>query len=171
MFLILLVVALALLFARGNSQAAGGAAAPLSPGNFKGAPSQSGGGLLDDLAEGWAQIEGFYKPGSLAQRYNNPVNIHGDWPGVVGHLPTGEAEFDDAGDGWDAADAWLKQQAAQHPDWSLQQLFAKVLGSLGGTPVNNDQGNSNAEAQYVANYLGVAPDTSFAGIVDGSEES
>jgi hypothetical protein len=117
-------------------------------------------GPIDDITEGWAQIEGFYKPGSVAQRYNNPGNVKGDYPGVVGHTPSGIDIFGDVGDGWDAATSWVQSNEQQHPGWSFSQLFAKVLGSLSGTPVNNDQGNSQAEAEYVASYLGVPADSS-----------
>ena len=48
-----------------------------------------------------------------------------------------------------------QQQAQEHPDWTLRQFFAKVLGSLSGQDVNNDQGNSAAEADYVASQLGM----------------
>jgi hypothetical protein len=116
-------------------------------------------GSFDDIVEGWSEIEGFYKPGTLAQRLNNPVNIHGTWPGVTGHTSSGEAIFDNVDDGWDAAVTWLEEQEQQHPNWNFLQLFAKVLGNLQGNPVDNAQGNSNDEANYVANYLGVPAGT------------
>ena len=121
--------------------------------------SGAGSGPLDNITEASAQFEGFYQPNSVAQRYNNPDNVKGDWPGVVGHTSSGIAIFDDVGDGWDAAHSWFYQQEQQHPDWTFSQLFAKFLGDLNGNPVNNDQGNSENYANYVANYLGVPPDS------------
>ncbi len=122
---------------------------------------------VDALTESWARAEGFFTPGTLAQRLNNPVNIHGNWPGVIGHTSTGEAIFSDPSAGWGAGESYVQQQAQAHPDWSLQNFFAKVLGSLSGTPVNNDQGNSNSEADFVSQQLGVNPTTNLAGYVKG----
>jgi hypothetical protein len=121
----------------------------------------------DALTESWAQIEGFFTPGTLAQRLNNPVNIHGNWPGVIGHTSTGEAIFSDPSFGWGAAETYAQQQAQAHLDWSFQNFFAKVLGNLKGQPVNNDQGNSNAEAGFVAAQLGIDPGTNLADYIAG----
>ena len=115
-------------------------------------------GPVDTLTDAWARFEGFYQQGSVAQRYNNPDNVKGDYPGVIGKTASGIDIFDDVGDGWDAGRTWVQQQEQEHPDWSFSQLFAKVLGSLDGTPVNNDQGNSDNEANFVASYLGVPAD-------------
>ena len=150
--LILIALLAAWLLFRGDAPSDG---SPSPDGNVP--PPQFGPSPADQLAQAWAAFEGWNTPGTPAQRYNNPVNIHGSWDGVVGHSPSGIAIFDDAGSGWHAAATWEQQQAAQHPDWTLQQFFAKVLGSLSGTPVDNEQGNSNSEAQFVADRLGVAP--------------
>lgn len=117
---------------------------------------------VDALTEAWAHVEGWDQQGSLAQRDNNPVNIKGSWDGVTGHTPAGFAEFSDPSFGWGAAESWIEEQAQEHPDWTLRQLFAKVLGSLSGQDVNNDQGNSVSEADAVAEQLGVPSDTNLA---------
>jgi hypothetical protein len=132
-------------------------------------PSQFGPSPADQLTQAWAAFEGWNTPGTPAQRYNNPVNIHGSWDGVVGHSPSGIAIFNDPDSGWQAAVTWEQQQAAQHPQWTLQNFFAKVLGSLSGTPVNNDQGNSDAEAQFVAAQIGVSPTTSLSQYLGGNQ--
>lgn len=125
--------------------------------------SQSDGSSpVDAFTEAWAWAEGYDKNGSAAQRYNNPVDVKGNWDGVVNHSPSGLAIFDDVDSGWAAADDYALKQAEQHPDWTFRQFFAKVLGNLSGQPVNNDQGNSDAEAQNVANYLGVPVDTTVS---------
>ena len=114
---------------------------------------------FNDLAAAWANAEGWNVPGSLAQRNNNPVNLTGTgWPGQIGTDKRGFAIFSDVGSGFGSAQLYLQQQAAAHPAWTLRNLFAKILGNLSGQPVNNDQGNSNVEAQNVANYLGISPD-------------
>lgn len=141
-------------------------------------PSISGGdgtdfsdyGPLDALTEAWAHFEGWDKPGSLAQRNNNPVNIKGNWDGVVGHTPSGFATFSDPSFGWGAAESWVQNQAKQHPDWSIRQLLAKAMGSLTGQDVNNDQGNSVAEADYIAGQLGVPSSTNLADYI-GEQDS
>jgi hypothetical protein len=117
---------------------------------------------LSDLAVAWANAEGWNKSGSLAQRNLNPVNLKGTWPGQVGSTPQGFAIFPDQATGFNAAQSYLQKQTAQHPDWTLRQLFAKILGNLSGQPVNNDQGNSDQEAQTVASYLGISPDTTLS---------
>jgi hypothetical protein len=116
-------------------------------------------GDAGNVAAAWAEIEGFFQSGTPAQRYNNPVNLHGNWPGVVGHSPSGIAIFDSVSDGWNAAIAYIQQQAEAHPNWSFLNFFGKVLGNLQGQSVNNEQGNSDAEAQFVAGQLGVDPGT------------
>lgn len=123
---------------------------------------------IDNFTQAWAKFEGFDMQGSLAQRNNNPVNVKGNWPGVVGHTPSGLAIFDNVGHGWDAANAWVQQQLTEHPDWNFLQLFGKVLGNLQGGSVNNDQGNSDNEANFVANKLGVPAASSVADYVQGS---
>jgi hypothetical protein len=117
---------------------------------------------LDDLAVAWANAEGWNKSGSLAQRNLNPVNLKGAWPGQVGTTPQGFAIFPDQSYGFAAAESYLQKQAAEHPDWTLRQLFAKILGNLSGQPVNNSQGNSDEEAANVASYLGISPDTTLS---------
>jgi hypothetical protein len=147
---LLLVIAAVLLWHFSRQSQGGGVAGSSSP-----TSNPVDDNPLDNLTEAWARWEGYYKQGSVAQRNNNPMNVKGNWPGVVGHTASGIAIFDDPGDGWDAGSAWVKKQAAQHPDWSFSNLFGKVLGDLNGNPVNNEQGDSEAEASYVANYLGV----------------
>jgi hypothetical protein len=161
LFLVAVVVLLWLLLS--SSQGDGGGDSTPGPGP-SGEPDDAGSdaanyGTAGDVAQAWARIEGFFQPGTPAQRYNDPVNLHGEWPGVVGHSPSGIAIFDSIADGWNAAAAYIRQQAAAHPGWSFLNFFGKVLGNLQGQPVNNEQGNSTAEAQYVAGQLGVDPNT------------
>ncbi|MGO8775294.1 MAG: hypothetical protein ACLQHT_13575 [Terracidiphilus sp.] len=120
---------------------------------------------IDDLAVAWANAEGWNKSGSLAQRNSNPVNLKGSWPGQVGSTPQGFAVFQDESYGFDAADSYLQKQAAEHPEWTLRQLFAKILGNVDGQRVNNAQGNSDQEAETVATYLGISPDTTLSNYV------
>jgi hypothetical protein len=145
-------------FSRSQAQSSGSSLpAPAQPGT-----QASDYDPLGDLAVAWANAEGWNKPGSLAQRNLNPVNLKGSWPGQTGSTPQGFAVFSDEAYGFDAAQEYLQKQATAHPDWTLRQLFAKILGNLDGQPVNNDQGNSDQEAQTVASYLGISPDVTLA---------
>lgn len=154
MELLLAIVAIVLVRAYLRGQAGVGNAGSSStvPGSDTGAY-----GPVSDITGAWARFEGFFQPGSIAQRDNNPDDVKGDWPGVIGHTSSGIAIFDTTDDGWSAGDGWVQEQEQEHPDWSFSQLFGKVLGDLDGNPVDNDQGNSNNEANFVAAQLGVDP--------------
>jgi hypothetical protein len=163
MDLIVIAVAafLAWAFIRGQARSSGGDGQQAQL-----APPSTGEAVSDydpfgDLAVAWANAEGWNKSGSLAQRNANPVNLKGSWPGQVGSTSEGFAIFSDEAYGFDAAESYLQKQAAEHPDWTLRQLFAKILGNLNGQPVNNEQGNSNQEAETVAGYLGIPADTTL----------
>jgi hypothetical protein len=164
--LIIVAGLLAWLYAksRAGGDAADQTATPVSP-----APTTPASGFdpWSDLAVAWAHAEGWDQPNSLARRNANPVNIKGNWPGQVGSTPQGFAVFSDEAYGFDAAESYLQQQAETHPDWTLRNLFAKVLGNPSGQPVNNDQGNSDQEAQNVANYLGIPVDDTLANYMGG----
>ena len=166
--LVLIAVLVVCLLLREKAGGGGSASAP-SPTIDGDGTSFSDYGPLDAFTEAWAHFEGWDQPGSLAQRNNNPVNIKGSWDGVVGHTPAGFAIFSDSSFGWGAADSYVQEQAAQHPNWSLRQLFGKILGSLSGDDVNNDQGNSVAEANYVAGQLGVPSSTNMSTLIGGGE--
>jgi hypothetical protein len=160
---LLLIIAgiVAWLYIKGQGTAGGASNPQALPAN----PSTSAAGYspFSALADAWANAEGFFKPGSLAQRNNNPVNLKGTgWPGQTGSTPQGFAVFSDEAYGFDAAQSYLAKQATAHPDWTLKNLFAKILGNTQGQPVNNDQGNSDQEAQNVANYLGISSGTSLS---------
>jgi hypothetical protein len=166
--LVLIAVLVVCLLLRSDNRAGSSTSAPSSTIDGDGT-SFSDYGPLDALTEAWAHFEGWDQPGSLAQRNNNPVNIKGNWDGVVGHTPAGFAIFSDPSFGWGAAESYVQDQAAKNPTWSLRQLFAKILGSLSGDDVNNDQGNSVAEASYVAGQLGVPSSTNVSTLIGGGE--
>jgi hypothetical protein len=165
-WLLLIALAILLWLALQGSQGSGGNDASADTGESADAGSDASNyGAAGSVATAWARIEGFYQPGTPAQRYNNPVNLHGNWPGVVGHSSSGIAIFDSVSDGFAAAVAYIQQQAAAHPGWSFSNFFGKVLGNLQGQPVDNDQGDSEAEAGYVAGQLGVDPGTQLSSYV------
>lgn len=143
-------------------------------GQAQGNPSQSAQGegqtsnALQSFTQAWANAEGWNVSGSRARRNNNPANlVGGDYIGVTGQDSQGFDQFDTASDGWAAAEGYVTQNAFTHPGWSFKNFFAKVLGNLSGTPVNNDQGNSDQEATNVASYLGVPSDTNLNDYIGG----
>lgn len=157
--LLLLILIVALLWLAGAGQS-NDSTSPASPPPTSPAGSDvSSYNPLTQLTNAWANAEGWNVAGSLAQRNNNPVNLKGDWPGVVGHTEQGFAIFDSPDSGFAAAQNYVQRNATAHPGWTLQNFFAKVLGSLSGTPVNDAQGISDQEASNVASYLGIPSNT------------
>lgn len=113
---------------------------------------------LDNITEAMARFEGFYQPGSVAQRTNNPGNI-GTFGGNV-------ASYSDVGDGWTALNNYVRTKATSHPDWTLAQFITYYLtGDPNGTAGPNQ--NPTAYADYVANYVGVDPNTPVSQVLGG----
>jgi len=113
-------------------------------------------GALSNISEAIAKFEGFYKPGSIAQRSNNPGNI-GTFGGKV-------SSYADVGDGWDALGNWISGHASSHPDWDFYDTMRYYLtGSTTGIAGPNQDPDSYAE--YVANYLGVDPTTPVSSVL------
>lgn len=105
---------------------------------------------LDNITQAIAQYEGFNKPGSVAQRTNNPGNV-GTFGGNV-------ASYSNVGDGWSALQNWVTNKAAANPSMTFNQMMGLYLtGSVNGTPGPNQ--NPAGYAQYIADYVGVDPNT------------
>lgn len=142
--LIVAIVALAYLLHR---RSAAGASLPYQQ------PQQTTTNGLDNVTEAIARYEGFYIPGSVAQRTNNPGNV-GTYGGQV-------ASYADSGDGWTALQDWVTSHAAANPSWNFYDLTSYYLtGSTTGNPGPGQ--DPNAYAQYIADYLGVSPTTTVS---------
>lgn len=115
--------------------------------------------LIDDLATAIATFEGFFKPGSVAQRNNNPGNIR-SW----GSAPQagGYAVFDSADAGWAA----LKRQIALNVGrgLTLREFFAGKPGVYAGYSPAADANDPNGYAQWVAARLGISVDAPLADV-------
>lgn len=155
MVLLLILAGLLLwLYTKGQSS---GAAAGVSGAN---ASPAGGGGTnaadyspVSQFAQAVATYEGYYVPGSLAQRSNNPGNV-GTFGGKV-------ASYPDAQSGWDALTNWITGKASANPQWDFYDTMRYYLtGDTMGTPGPNQ--NPDAYAEYVANQLGVQPTDSVA---------
>lgn len=115
---------------------------------------------LDNFGEAIKQFEG-WSPGSTSYRNNNPGNIKaGSYTrDRIGTDQQNFAVFADVGDGWDALNNYIQAHAADNPTWNFYDFFNYYLhGSTSANPVDS-QGNSTAYANYVANYMGVDPNT------------
>jgi len=106
--------------------------------------------LIDKIALAIAKMEGFFKPGSLAQRNNNPGNLRswGNRP-VVG----GYAKFDTPEEGWAA----LKQQIRRNIDRGLNLLefFGGKPGVYAGYSPAADKNDPVNYARFVAREAGI----------------
>lgn len=114
--------------------------------------------FVEQLARAIANMEGYFKPGTLAQRNNNPGNLRtwGARPVVNGY-----AYFDTPEQGWDALRRQVERNIGR--GLTLEQFFAgqrDAQGNVipGGYPGyapaadNNDPANY---ARFVARRIGV----------------
>jgi hypothetical protein len=53
--------------------------------------------------------------------------------------------------------AWIVKHVTAHPDWDFYDLFDYYLRGKTDGPTVDAQGNSDAYAEYVANYSGFDP--------------
>ncbi len=149
MAVVLIVIAAVLwLFAR-KSGSTGTAS------TFGGQMSSNG---LDNITEAIARFEGYYKPGSVAQRTNNPGNV-GTFGGNV-------ASYTNEGDGWTALQNWVTNHAAENPSMTFTQMMDQYLtGSINGTPGPNQ--DPAGYANFIADYVGVDPSTPVSQVLGG----
>ena len=124
----------------------------------------TGSSVLDDITQAIYQFEGG-KAGNRNVVNNNPGNLVSG-PGMTG-TAGGYATFADAGDGWDALGTWIKEHARQHPDWDFYDLFNYYLRGDATGPKADAQGDSNAYAEYVANYIGAYPTDNVQALIGG----
>jgi len=109
--------------------------------------------LTDSIAQAIATYEGYYQPGSLAARNNNPGNLRswGTAPVVDGY-----AQFDTAGDGWRALVRQVELNISR--GLSLFEFFGGKPGVYSGYAPAADNNQPAAYAQYVAGRVGVPVD-------------
>jgi hypothetical protein len=121
--------------------------------------------LVDKIAEAIARMEGFYKPGSLAQRNNNPGNLR-SW----GSRPVsgGYAVFETPEAGWAA----LKQQIRRNIDRGLNLLefFGGKPGVYAGYSPAADKNDPVAYARFVAQRAGIDVTTPLKELLAGGSQ-
>lgn len=117
--------------------------------------------FVDQLAQAIATMEGYYKPGSLAQRNNNPGNLRtwGSRPIVNGY-----AYFDTPEQGWAALRRQIEINIGR--GLNLQEFFGGqrdaqgnvIPGGYSGYAPAADKNNPSGYAAFVAKRVGVPVD-------------
>jgi hypothetical protein len=108
--------------------------------------------IVSRLAQAIAKAEGFFKPGSLPNRTNNPGDLK---LGDLGYgTVAGKTVFSSADQGWSALEKQVQlmlsgQSRYYSPDMTIRQIAETYTGS----------DNADAWANIVASELGVDPDT------------
>lgn len=108
--------------------------------------------ITQSIAEAIARMEGFYVPGTLAQRNNNPGNLRSG-PGQVG-TAGGFAVFPDAQTGWEALARQVDLNISR--GLNLFQFFGGGQGYPGYAP-SSDSNDPNRYANFVAQQTGIDP--------------
>lgn len=106
--------------------------------------------LIDQIAQAIARMEGYFTPGTIAQRNNNPGNLRrwGSRPVVNGY-----AKFETPEEGWAA----LRQQIQKNIDKGLNLLefFAGKPGVYPGYAPAGDDNDPVNYARFVARQAGI----------------
>jgi hypothetical protein len=113
-------------------------------------------GGTSKIANAIAKFEGFFTPGTLPNRTNNPGDI-GTWGGKVKSYPSPEA-------GFASLDSYITSKATANPSWDFYDFFHYYLtGDPMGTPGPNQ--NPDGYAEYVAQQVGVDPTTPISQVI------
>lgn len=103
---------------------------------------------IESIARAIAQFEGFYNPGSRAQRNNNPGNLrYAGQPGAIGADSAGYAIFPTAEAGWQALRRQIQLDASR--GLTLEQFIRKYA-----PPSENP---TDAYLRFVSQRTGLAP--------------
>lgn len=116
--------------------------------------------LTDTLAQSIATMEGFFQPGTLAQRNNNPGNLRAG-AGQIGTDANGFAIFPDVQTGWNALYNQISLDSGRGLD--LSQFISKYA-----PPSEN---NTSNYLSYLTGQLGVSADTPLATLGPGDTQN
>lgn len=108
-------------------------------------------GLVDALAEAIAQFEGYYKPGSLAQRNRNPGNLRAG-PKSIGSQG-GYAVYASDADGW--SDLRRQVELNINRGLTLREFFGGKPGVYPGYAPAADNNPVPNYVAYVASRAGI----------------
>lgn len=121
---------------------------------------------IGKFAEAIQKFEGWFS-GSISQRNNNPGNLkplsRSSFQGQVGLDSSGFAIFDSFSSGWQALVnqvTWAAtgKSSVYSPSDSIISFFQKYAPST-------DNNDPYKYANFVANYIGVSPDTTIGSLV------
>lgn len=107
--------------------------------------------LIESIAEGIANMEGFFTPGNIAARQNNPGNLR-SW----GSMPivNGYAAFPTADAGWQALYAQIEKNINR--GLTLEEFFGGKPGVYGGySPAGDGSNKPSRYAEYVSKVAGI----------------
>ena len=132
--------------------------------------------LTDALVQAIERFEGFFTPGSVAQRNNNPGNLRAG-PGQIGTDAGGYAIFPDVATGEAALAHQIDLNISR--GLSLNTFFAGQRDSSGnvvpgGYPGYAPSGDQNNPAQYaatVAGWIGIDPAAPLNTLADAQTPS
>jgi hypothetical protein len=109
--------------------------------------------LVEAIAQAIAKEEGFYVPGSIAQRNHNPGNLR-SWGSAP--IVSGYAVAPDDATGW----SWLYSQVQTNigRGLTLNEFFAGKPGVYDGYAPSADKNRPYAYAAFVAGQVGIPTD-------------
>lgn len=121
--------------------------------------------LVDRIAEAIARMEGYFQPGSIAQRNNNPGNLR-SWGARP--VESGYVKFNTPEEGWAA----LKQQIRRNIDRGLNLLefFGGKPGVYAGYSPAADRNDPVNYARFVARQAGVDLTTPLRDLLSGGSQ-
>jgi len=122
--------------------------------------------LIDQLAESIARFEGFFAPGSLAERNRNPGNL--TW---WGDRPTsgGYAVFDTVEQGWEALRRQIELNIGR--GLTLREFFGGKVGVYPGYAPAAAGNDPESYASFVAGRTGIPLDVPLVSVEPGSVEA
>lgn len=132
--------------------------------------------LVDDLSNAIARFEGFFSPGTVAQRNNNPGNLRSG-PGQTGTDAHGYAIFPDPATGWAALNNQVSLNVSR--GLSLQTFFGGqrdasgqvIPGGYAGYAPSADANNPTSYANTVAGWLGIDPTVPLSSVSSPQDQS
>ena len=109
--------------------------------------------LIETVSNAIATFEGYFQPGSVADRNNNPGNLR-SW----GNRPVrdGFAVFGSAADGWAALRRQVELNVGR--GLSLREFFSGKAGVYSGYAPAADSNDPNRYAEFVAARAGISAD-------------
>lgn len=108
--------------------------------------------LISSLSSAIAKFEGYFNPGTVAARNNNPGNLRSG-PRAIGTDAHGYAIYQTVADGW--ADLQDQIQRNVGRGLTLAEFFGGKPGVYAGYAPAADSNNPNGYASFVAGQVGI----------------